>query len=109
MKQEEKREGETIFKQRSFYTPSEIINISMENSILTNLLLVWSGVYVKAYGHFVKDRITEDYVLIYCVSGQGWLTLNNKTWDIYPGDLFICPPNTAHSYGADDKNPWTKY
>ena len=80
MKQEE-REGETIFKQRSFYTPSEIINISMENSILTELTPSLVGCLCKSfYGHFVKDRITEDYVLIYCVSGQGWLTLNNKTW-----------------------------
>ncbi|WP_310604162.1 AraC family transcriptional regulator [Anaerosporobacter sp.] len=97
------------FKQSSFYTPSEIIDKSMQNSILSKLLLVWSGVYIKAHGHFVNNRITEDYILIYCVSGKGWLTLDSRTWQIKAGDIFVCPPNMPHSYGADSEEPWTKY
>lgn len=97
------------FKHNSFYTPSDIIDKAYENDILNKLLLVWSGVYIKAQGHLVKHRIMNDYVLIYCVSGKGWLSMDNKTWSIRVGDIFICPPNISHSYGADTKDPWTNY
>lgn len=96
-------------KKKSFYTPEDIIERESENEILSNLLLTWAGFYTKAFGHRVNNRILQDYVIIYCVDGGGWLELEKKRWNIKKGDIFICPPNIAHSYGADDKAPWTKY
>ncbi|MBC7960296.1 MAG: AraC family transcriptional regulator [Vallitaleaceae bacterium] len=96
-------------KKLSFYTPPDIIEKESENEILSNLLLTWAGCYTKAFGHRVHHRILEDTVIIYCVDGGGWLELENKRWDIKKGDIFLCPPNIPHSYGADDLSPWTKY
>src|SRR5674476_1136453 len=27
---------------------------------------------------------------------------------VHPGDVLVVPPNTPHSYGADDQAPWTQ-
>ena len=101
---------ETIsYNKKSFYTPPDIIEKECQNEILGNLLLTWAGCYIKAYGHVVTERILKDYVIIYCVDGQGWLSLEGKQWIINKGDFFVCPPYIPHSYGADTKSPWTKY
>ncbi|MBU3112068.1 AraC family transcriptional regulator [Clostridium lacusfryxellense] len=101
---------ETIsYNKKSFYTPQDIIEKESQNEILGNLLLTWAGCYTKAYGHVVNNRILKDYVIIYCVGGGGWLKINEKQWIIKKGDFFVCPPNIPHSYGADNKDPWSKY
>lgn len=98
-----------FFKHKSFFIPPDIIEKESKNEILSNLQLTWAGCYTKAAGHLVKNRCIRDHVIIYCVDGGGWLLLNKKYWNIKKGDLFICPPDVEHSYGADSKEPWTKY
>lgn len=97
------------YKKKSFYTPPDILERASQNEILSNLLITWTGCYTKAYGHHVNCRLLQDYVIIYCVDGLGWLNLGGKNYIIKTGDLFVCPPHIVHSYGADDKKPWTKY
>lgn len=97
------------YKKKSFYTPLDIIEKVSGNEVMSNLLLTWAGCYTKAYGHIVNGRVLEDYVIVYCVDGLGWLELLNNRWIIKKGDIFVCPPNVIHYYGADDKVPWTKY
>lgn len=100
---------EGTYKKISFYTPPDIVQKESQNAILSNLQLTWTGCYTKAYGHVVTDRTVQDYIIIYCVDGLGWLILDDKRWKIKKGDVFVCPPDMPHSYGADDKSPWTKY
>lgn len=99
----------STYKKKSFYTPSDIIERESKNEILSNLLLTWTGCYTKAFGHIVKSRQLQDHVIIYCVDGHGWLELEGKRWLIKKGDIFVCPPDIVHSYGANDDLPWTKY
>ncbi len=94
---------------KSFFTPLDIVEKESLNEILQNLLITSTGCYVKAYGHQVNCRTLQDYVIIYCVDGKGWIELESKRWSIKKGDFFMCPPNISHSYGADEKDPWTKY
>jgi AraC family transcriptional regulator of arabinose operon len=97
------------YRQKSYYMPQDVVLKESENFILRNLLLTWTGIYTKAYGHLVQDRVLQDYVLIYCIDGKGWLSLEGRNYDINRGDLFVCPPGIPHSYGADKEDPWTKY
>ena len=97
------------YRGRSFFIPADIVEKESKNDILQNLLLTWTGCYIKAYGHLVNNRTLQDYIIIYCVEGKGWLELDNKRWSIRKGDFFMCPPDISHSYGADEKDPWTKY
>jgi AraC-like DNA-binding protein/quercetin dioxygenase-like cupin family protein len=97
------------YKKTTFYTPQAIVEKESGRAVLSDLLLTWTGCYIKAHGHRVDNRVLADYVMIYCVDGAGWLRLNERTWTIRSGDLFICPPDIAHAYGADQEDPWTKY
>ena len=97
------------YKKFSYYTPEDIIEKESQNIILSNMLLTWAGCYVKAYGHYIYHRQLPDYAMIYCIDGQGWLDLGGRQFTIKKGDLFVCPPEMLHSYGADSKDPWTKY
>lgn len=97
------------YREQSFFTPLDIIEQESKNPILSSLFLTWAGCYINAFGHRVTDRVLEDYVLIYCVGGKGWLELDDRRWVVRKGTVFICPPLVAHSYGSDDHEPWTKY
>ncbi len=102
-------QSHSYYKKESYYTPIDIIEKESQNVVLSNILLTWAGCYVKAYGHVINNRLLEDYVIIYCIDGQGWLELEGTRYTIKRGDLFVCPSGIVHSYGADEKNPWTKY
>jgi AraC-like DNA-binding protein/mannose-6-phosphate isomerase-like protein (cupin superfamily) len=67
------------------------------------------GCYTQAWGHYWKRRHLEEGVYIYCVAGKGYYKQGVKTWDIKPGELLYCPPDTQHEYGADPTEPWTIY
>lgn len=98
-----------MFQQICYYTPYNITFELLQNRLFQDLILASAGIYFRAAGHLVNKRCLDEYVLIYCIEGKGWLEIEDKHYDIYPGDLFICPPNIIHSYGADKINPWTKY
>jgi AraC-like DNA-binding protein len=51
-------------------------------------------------------------VVSLCLAGRGWVTdVQNpegpKT-PIVPGEVLVVPSKTPHSYGADEKDPWTQ-
>lgn len=98
-----------MFQQICYYTPYDITAKLMKSRLFQDLILASAGVFFHASGHLVKSRCLDEYVLIYCTDGMGWLELDGNHYDISAGDLFICPPNRIHSYGADKIHPWTKY
>ena len=68
------------------------------------------GYYPNAAFHNRK-RIhgCQQFVLIYCVKGEGWYSIKNKTFSIKQNQYFILPKSVAHEYGAQLKNPWSIY
>ncbi|MCM1258833.1 MAG: AraC family transcriptional regulator [Roseburia sp.] len=50
--------------------------------------------------------IRDHYLIHYVISGQGSYMVNEKSYDLNPGDSFLVYPNTEVSYTADLKNPW---
>tara|TARA_R110001599_G_scaffold28536_2_gene98606 strand:+ start:529 stop:1416 length:888 start_codon:yes stop_codon:yes gene_type:complete len=67
------------------------------------------GYYPKAKSHEMKRTEHDDYILIYCADGKGFLSLNKEKKTVKAGELFILPPNTVHAYQADEDQPWTVY
>ncbi|MBW8687062.1 helix-turn-helix domain-containing protein [Chitinophaga rhizophila] len=49
------------------------------------------------------------YILIYCIAGEGWYRLNGKTYAVKANQYFILPRKEGHEYGAADKTPWSIY
>lgn len=98
-----------MFQQISYYTPSSITEELSKNALFQDFNLIWAGIFIHATGHIVQQRCLDEFILIYCIKGKGWLEVDGNQYDILAGDLFLCPPNTLHSYGADKLDPWTKY
>ena len=46
-------------------------------------------------------------MLLVCRRGRGWIRRGDRLQSLGPGDVALLPPNEAHAYGADDREPWT--
>jgi AraC family transcriptional regulator, arabinose operon regulatory protein len=80
------------------------------NQWLNQLYVISLGYYPNANRHYTyrKEGLGEN-IFFYCVDGVGWYTIKDKAYKVYPNEFFILPKNMEHSYGSDDKNPWTIY
>ncbi|MCC8409124.1 AraC family transcriptional regulator [Mucilaginibacter sp. UR6-1] len=75
------------------------------------------GAFITDIGYYPKARLhkrkraqgAEQNILIYCVEGKGSVIIKNTPYKILPGDFFIIPHGTAHSYEASEDSPWTIY
>ncbi len=68
------------------------------------------GKYPTAKHHLRKrERGCKQHILVYCISGKGWVKHNNKTKKICKNQFFLILPDYPHSYGADQKDPWSIY
>ena len=104
-----KREG---FKgQRAIVIPAKILAKHFDNHPIVKQLYVTDiGYYPNALYHYRK-RIhgVNQYILIYCVKGNGWAIISDKKYNMSAGDFILLPANTPHEYGADEQAPWTIY
>lgn len=96
--------------ERALVIPALIIREIEKNPLINALHITDIGYYPCAKHHFRKrETPISQYVFIYCVEGKGWFELNNEHHTIQGNQCFILPANRPHSYGADEKDPWTIY
>ena len=96
--------------QRSITIPHQILEECKNHPILGNLYVTDIGEYPSAKNHFRnREDGCEQYILIYCKSGKGWVTFEKKKVLVNENEFYILPPHLAHSYGADSKLPWSIY
>jgi AraC-like DNA-binding protein len=97
------------FKKTSFYVPPDVVACECGHPLLAGLMPTWVGLYTKAQAIWCS----RGHCRITCWSiarkRAGWLTLEGRNWQIRKGEVFLCPPGVPHSYGADERSPWTKY
>ena len=69
------------------------------------------GYYPHANFHYRERNAEEvnEFVLIYCVEGEGWFELDHQRYKITSNQFFILPKHQAHAYGSNATNPWTIY
>ena len=48
----------------------------------------------------VWEEVNE-FVLIYCVEGEGWFELDHQRYKITSNQFFILPKHQAHAYGSN--------
>lgn len=87
-------------------TVTEIKNLALGKSIyITDI-----GYYPKAKNHYRKrEKGTQQFILIYCVEGCGWISSHGKKVNVNANQYFIIPKNTAHTYASDKTDPWSIY
>lgn len=105
-----KRKAEGFSGQRIVVLPRSVVESALKRELLRNLLPTDIGFYPKAKGHFMERLAGVDQsIIIYCIKGRGWCEMGGARREIAPGELLVIPPGTPHTYGADEKRPWTIY
>lgn len=96
--------------ERAIVMPGLIV-AELENDPFESTLHITDiGYYPRAKYHF-RERLQgiSQYVLIYCIEGEGWFKLREKTYKVSANQFCILPANIPHSYGSNADNPWTIY
>ena len=83
----------------------------MERGGVTSLLHITDiGYFPHARYHFrQRSEGVDQYILIYCTDGKGWIQCGETKHILQAGTFFIIPPGMPHTYGADDFDPWSIY
>lgn len=103
-----KKEG---FKNQKAIVLPSLVTGEITNNPLTKLLFVTDiGYYPTAHHHYRhREKGSEQFILIYCVDGMGWVETSEGRKEIHANVFFIIPAHLPHTYGAYEKNPWTIY
>ena len=78
--------------------------------LVNSLFLTDIGFFPKAYNHFrVRPEGCPEYILIYCIEGNGTIKTKGKKHKLGPNTFFIIEKDKPHEYSSDKKDPWSIY
>lgn len=111
MKEKPIRKKQGFDGQRLVVIPAKIDKEILQQDPITRQIYITDiGYYPKASQHHIeRPRGIDQHIIIYCVEGQGWVTVNKKKLSISSSSFIVIPANMAHKYGADETDPWTIY
>ena len=92
-----------------FIAPAFILNTLMLHPLTRDCYPTAMGYYPKALGHRMQRLRPDENLLLYCVDGQGSLTVDGVGSSVGPGDLILLRQGISHNYIADSDEPWTLY
>jgi len=96
--------------QISIVLPDKIIGLIKGNPLISDLYLTDIGYYPQARHHFrERPKGSIQFILIYCVDGQGEIRLGEISYSVLADHYFIIPAGMAHAYHSDEQNPWSIY
>jgi AraC-like DNA-binding protein len=96
--------------QISFVIPDRILALVKNNPLIADLFITDIGYYPKARFHFrERPSGSSQFILIYCVDGQGEIRLNKTMHTVFANHFFIIPAGIPHAYHSDGQNPWSIY
>lgn len=74
---------------------------------ISNFYITDIGFFPCAKFHYIERQTgISEYILIFCIKGEGTVKFNEKIFTIKEGSIIIIPPNTPHIYYSNDSNPW---
>lgn len=90
-----------------YVLPASVLNNFSASPILQQLYLTDIGFYPAAAGHYVhRETGVAEWILIFCTQGRGKVIFADQTWSVTRGTMVLLPPGKAHTYYADDNQPW---
>jgi AraC family transcriptional regulator of arabinose operon len=76
--------------------------------ILADFFLTGAGVFPKADTLYrTRNQGYHDCLLIYCECGRGWFETLGRRQELLPDRALLLPAGLPHSYGPDEKDPWS--
>lgn len=106
MDQIKKKDG--FRHERHIIFPSNLNQQFRNHPLIKNTYLSEIGYYPNAKYHY-RERMNgvEEYILIYCLEGQGTIEIPDKTITLNRGDIFCIPKKLSHRYYANQEDPWS--
>ncbi len=96
--------------QISFVIPERISALVNTNPLIADLYITDIGYYPQARHHFrERSSGSSQFILIYCMEGQGEIRTKETVQIICSDQFFIIPAGMAHAYRSDEQNPWSIY
>jgi len=97
--------------ERAVILPSPIVEELKLDALCSHLFITDIGFYPNAVYHYRRRNKEEanQFILIYCIDGNGWVELEGSKQLVGAGQYFILPKGRTHAYGSDLKTPWTIY
>lgn len=90
--------------------PHKIISNLQKHPLLRSLFTTHIGYFPKAEYHYrERNEGISEYVLIYCIEGEGWYEIEDERFEVRPNEFFILPAESPHRYSADIESPWSIY
>lgn len=101
---------EGFLGQKMIVLPPDKKRRVMNNILSKNLYPTAIGYYPHASYHD-RERKTgcEQYILLYCIDGKGWIEMEGHTHILSANTYFIVPKDVPHHYGSSQKEPWSIY
>ncbi|EDY82889.1 transcriptional regulator, AraC family protein [Verrucomicrobiia bacterium DG1235] len=91
--------------------PVETVSCLQQLPFCRSLYAADIGHYPEARNHLVKrDQGCPNHILIYCIGGQGWYSLNGeKRIPVQAGQAILIPAKSPHAYGSTEGQSWRLY
>lgn len=64
---------------------------------------------LASYHDRERENGSGDYILLYCVDGQGYVEEQGQRILLNPSSFYILSKNSKHHYGSIAKKPWSIY
>ncbi|MBQ6918548.1 MAG: AraC family ligand binding domain-containing protein, partial [Prevotella sp.] len=88
--------------------PPVLIEMEEHDELCQSLYITDIGYYPKAEHHQrTREKAISQYVLIYCVEGDGWYQVDGQQHEVTKNQYFILPARKPHAYGT--QYSWTIY
>ena len=84
------------------------------DDMLMALCIYAIGYFPFAAYHYINrpngmEGANGQYLLKYCVEGEGWVELGGTRYPVSANQFFIIPMDKPHSYGSAGNKKWTVY
>lgn len=88
--------------------PDPVRRVAAVHPLLRSLFVTDAGYFPRATGHRVERPLgSSTHLLIACLQGRGWVRGAERVEVVGAGDVVWLAADRAHSYGADEQQPWT--
>ena len=88
--------------------PSPVRRAVARHPLLRGMLVTDAGFFPRAVSHLVeRPKGADTHLVISCLRGAGWVRTRAGERTVRAGDLVWLRAEQAHTYGADDGDPWT--
>lgn len=95
--------------ERAVILPASVVESLQSDELCNSLYITDIGYYPKAESHYRvrTEKEATQYVLIYCLGGEGWYEVEGNRFKLNEHQFCILPKGKQHRYGSDKKGAWT--